>query len=91
MIDKFINGQQYTKVVKAVTSDELTKPDSCSGDYRKLDCVKFVPASGAATRMFQNLYKYMEDLKETDFVKTFFDNLETFAFYDDLKPYITDF
>jgi hypothetical protein len=33
----------------------------------------------------------MEDLKETDFVKTFFDNLEEFAFYDDLKPYITDF
>ena len=91
MIDKFINGQQYTKVVKAVTSDELTRSDSRSEDYRKLDCVKFVPASGAATRMFKNLYKYMEDLNETDFVKTFFDNLETFAFYDDLKPYITDF
>ena len=91
MIEKFKNGQLYTKVIKAVTDDELTRIDSYNEEYRKLDCVKFVPASGAATRMFKNLYKYMEDLKETDFVKTFFDNLDEFAFYDDLKPYITGF
>ena len=91
MIEKFKSGQQYTKIVKAVTGDELTKIDSYNEEYRKMDCVKFVPASGAATRMFQNLYKYMEDLQETDFIKIFFDNLDAFAFYDDLKPYITDF
>ena len=78
-------------MIKAVTLDELTKADGGSERYQKCDCVKFVPASGAATRMFQNLYKYMEVLNETDFVKTFFDNLESFAFYDDLKPYIADF
>ena len=45
--------------------------------------VKFVPASGAASRMFKNLFAFLTaDYNEptTDFEKEFFDNLSKFAF-----------
>ncbi len=48
---------------------------------------KFVPASGAATRMFKDLYEFMqsEDNKESTAVKEVFDQLDDFAFYHELK------
>lgn len=46
--------------------------------------VKFVPASGAASRMFKDLFEYM-DAPETPFPKTFFENIHRFAFYDQLQ------
>jgi hypothetical protein len=53
---------------------------------------KFVPASGAATRMFQALLAYLKDdgAERTGEVRTFFDNLPRFAFYEDLDPAVTD-
>lgn len=48
---------------------------------------KFVPASGAASRMFKDLYAfYNSDYDEpvTDFEKTFFENIQNFAFYTSL-------
>jgi len=57
--------------------------------------VKFVPASGAATRMFKSLYEAKDlfengESKESVFerlkdVKQVFDNLGKFAFYSELK------
>ena len=49
--------------------------------------VKFVPASGAASRMFKDLFEFFaSDYKEptTKFEKTFFEQIEKFAFYQDL-------
>lgn len=49
----------------------------------KMDLLKFVPASGAATRMFKALYA---DLPEnSNFRQTFLENLEQFPFYSQLK------
>ena len=45
--------------------------------------VKFVPASGAASRMFKNLFAFLDasyDVPTTDFEKHFFDNIKHFAF-----------
>lgn len=45
---------------------------------------KFVPASGAASRMFKNLFEFLEadyDQPQTDFEKKFFDEIHKFAFY----------
>lgn len=54
----------------------------------KMDLLKFVPASGAATRMFKALYA---DLPENSaFRKTFLDNLEDFPFYNELEEKITE-
>lgn len=47
--------------------------------------LKFVPASGAASRMFKNLFEYLDNEEKTDFIKTFESNLDKFAFVDDLK------
>lgn len=50
--------------------------------------VKFVPASGAASRMFKNLFEFLgADYSEptTDFEKKFFSRVHNFAFYDELN------
>lgn len=50
--------------------------------------VKFVPASGAASRMFKNLYEFLSaDYNEptTAFEKKFFAEIEKFAFYETLN------
>ena len=49
--------------------------------------VKFVPASGAASRMFKNMFAFLDadyDVPTTDFEKEYFDNIEKFAFYGTL-------
>ena len=49
--------------------------------------VKFVPASGAASRMFKDMFAFVDadyDKPTTDFEKKFFDNIQNFAFYDEL-------
>lgn len=49
--------------------------------------VKFVPASGAASRMFKNLFAFLTadyDVPTTDFEKEFFDNIKHFAFKHEL-------
>lgn len=63
---------------------------------KDMKLVKFVPASGAATRMFKHLFEFRERadkkndskiLADNDFnsVGYFFSHLNKFAFYDDLK------
>ena len=50
--------------------------------------VKFVPASGAASRMFKNMFEFLGadyDAPQTTFEKTFFEQIDKFAFYDDLN------
>ena len=42
--------------------------------------LKFVPASGAASRMFKNLFQYLEDGIETPFIAEFLANKDKFAF-----------
>ena len=49
--------------------------------------VKFVPASGAASRMFKDMFAFLDadyDVPTTAFEKQYFDNIEKFAFYDAL-------
>ena len=49
--------------------------------------VKFVPASGAASRMFKDVFAFVDadyDKPTTDFEKKYFDNIEKFAFYNEL-------
>ena len=49
---------------------------------------KFVPASGAASRMFKNMFEFLDadyDVPTTDFEKTFFAHIHNFAFFDALN------
>lgn len=50
--------------------------------------VKFVPASGAASRMFKNLYEFLSaeyNVPTTSFEKKFFAEITKFAFYEALN------
>ncbi len=51
----------------------------------RLSVEKFVPASGAASRMFKELYEYVADGKSSATVERVLSGLENFAFYGDLK------
>ncbi len=58
--------------------------------YLKSDAkiVKMVPASGAASRMFKDLFAFLnsdDKQPKNDFLKTFFENIEDFAFYGHLN------
>lgn len=49
---------------------------------------KFVPASGAASRMFKNMFEFMNgenDEPTTAFEKIYFDEIDKFAFYNALN------
>lgn len=49
--------------------------------------VKFVPASGAASRMFKDLFAFIDsshDTPTTRYEKIFFDNIQSFAFFKSL-------
>ena len=60
------------------TEEEVKKYVADWTDYLSSDhsVVKFVPASGAASRMFKDLFAFLSapyDLPTTDFEKTFFE------------------
>ena len=49
--------------------------------------VKFVPASGAASRMFKNMFAFVDadnDVPTTDFEKCYFERIRDFAFREEL-------
>lgn len=50
-----------------------------------LTLLKFVPASGAATRMFKSLFSFLEEGKSDKSVDHFFENLNDFAFFNALE------
>lgn len=100
-------GQKFLKLEKPTTiGDGILKHepaevqkyiDLYDASYQELDCMKFVPASGAATRMFHRMiflrdqYKgkieeFIEVSAQRGFysVKNSFDNLQKFAFYPEL-------
>ncbi|NBG89522.1 DUF4301 family protein [Isachenkonia alkalipeptolytica] len=87
-IERFKKGAKYVSIASAVTRDHLTSCEHISDDYSNLKCVKFIPASGAATRMFEDLYKYVEDKIDTESINTFFDELEDITFYEEIKDFI---
>ena len=57
----------------------------------ELSVVKFVPASGAATRMFKELFEFVNDDKRGKGIDTLLQNIEKFAFYEELKATGVDF
>ena len=60
------------------------------GDGRVL---KFVPASGAASRMFKDLFEFLDgdsDVPNNAFMEKFFQNIHKFAFYKELDAMLID-
>lgn len=95
-LDEFKTGFPYLKLeaaagvgngIQAIPADAISKYIDLWNQYKMGDkkILKFVPASGAASRMFKNLFAFLSaeyDAPETDFEKAFFSNIEKFAFYN---------
>jgi len=80
-------------IIKLSTEDVNLMINEYDTLINNLSIVKFVPASGAASRMFKDLFSFLEDNSEIDenilllkypSVKVFFDNITQFAFYNSL-------
>ncbi len=75
------------KGIKVLSSEEQAKYISVADGYKGNVC-KFVPASGAATRMFKDLFeaadalKAGEKLKEGSPAAKFVENITSFPFFD---------
>lgn len=77
------------KGIIAPDATERQKLEKAWNDYKAEGkrVVKFVPASGAASRMFKNMFAFVDadyDVPTTDFEKKYFDQIENFAFFEAL-------
>ena len=91
----FIKGFPYSQIkasasvekgIKRLTEEEEDCFIKLWDDYLKDEkqVTKFVPASGAASRMFKDLFSFLSasyDVPTTDFEKEFFEDIRKFAFY----------
>jgi len=72
--------------IKKMSNVEVSKYKTVfAQNLNKVEIMRFVPASGAASRMFKSFHKYLEDGEVNDEVKTFSDGFKSFAFYDKIK------
>lgn len=96
-IEYFKNGFPFLQLSKAATigdgilslgESEIKEVISAfdkSAAEGEVTLLKFVPASGAATRMFKSLFGFLQEGKKDKSVDEFFAKLKDFAFYEDLK------
>ena len=76
--------------IVATTEESRAKFEKSWEQYKAAGkkVVKFVPASGAASRMFKDMFAFVDaeyDKPTTDFEKKYFENIEKFAFYGELN------
>ncbi|MEM7007964.1 MAG: DUF4301 family protein [Thermodesulfobacteriota bacterium] len=104
-IETFKNGIPYTELLRPCTvGDGIENIDDSVEKYIQIydqesvnkNVIKFVPASGAASRMFKELLSISirdnvnkndlinDNTKESNIFLKFIDNIEKFAFLDDL-------
>ena len=98
-LEDFSNGFPYLKIKCAATpkrgivvlgESDISEVCRTWEEYQSsgYKIVKFVPASGAASRMFKDLFAFLNgnnDVPTTDFEKYFFANIHNFAFYAKLS------
>lgn len=88
----FLKLEAAASVEKGILSpseNDVEKYTSVWNKYKATGkkIVKFVPASGAASRMFKNMFAFLDaeyEAPETDFEKKFFGDIEKFAFFSAL-------
>jgi hypothetical protein len=112
-INNFIKDFPHIKLIAPATKENGLKVFSneeiknlatfYDQESTKRDTTKFVPASGAATRMFKHLFEFVANYQNTEenyqeflndkgfnSVYNFISRIKDFAFYDDLKSKMKD-
>lgn len=105
-IENFKAGFPFSNIAAAATlghgivalNDSYIKEVLAEYAAYKGSSLKFVPASGAATRMFKSLFECVEEIKKKGHTQFddrsfasayhFFSNIERFAFYPELERYL---
>lgn len=97
-IENFRNGFPALAVVRAASGSDGVRQLNDKEQERAIELykermaslrtIKFVPASGAATRMFKELFEYVNDDKRTPGIDRLIVNLEKFAFFAELAKYL---
>ena len=97
-IENFRNGFPSLPVVRAAAGGDGVKQLDAESvaereayyndNLKNIKTIKFVPASGAATRMFKELFEYVNDDKRTAGIDKLITNLEKFAFFPELAKYL---
>lgn len=99
-LDAFARGFAFSDIVAPATAgDGVIQLDAEMRRHyidiyeqyqRTHSVVKFVPASGAATRMFRDLFEFLNTGARNTVTDAVLNNLSRFAFYDDLKKFLPD-
>ncbi len=99
-IDSFKSGFPFLNISRAARiGDGIVKmseeamaqaAEGYSERAKALKVVKFVPASGAATRMFKELFEFVNDDKRGKGIDTLINNIEKFAFWSELKALLPE-
>ncbi len=104
-LDRFKQGFPPLKISAPATvsngimklSDETQASYILQYEQSALDVVKFVPASGAASRMFKSLFAFLDNKsvyensnQDSEIIKRFFTGLKNFSFYAELDQKIIE-
>ncbi len=94
-IQNFVNGFPFVSLLRAatvddgivsLTEDELEDFEAMFEQYaKKHHVLKFVPASGAASRMFKELFNFLKDPSKDSPMYELVTNFTQFAFSDDIN------
>ena len=94
----FARGFPFANIVRPATVNDgifQYDPDSVASFIKIYDdekqnykITKFVPASGAATRMFKDLFDFLTTGNTNDTVDKVVRNINRFAFYDELQKFL---
>ena len=100
-IENFRRGFPSLQVVSAASPADgivVLTPEQAAeyaakfeGRDASVTVAKFVPASGAATRMFKELFEFVNEDKRGKGIDTLLQNIEKFAFYPELQAVVEDF
>lgn len=101
-LEQFETGFPFLKIIAPATANQGVQvwneqetnryQNFFSSLASKKKIVKFVPASGAASRMFKDLFAFLEgstSFEKSPFVKKFIQEIHKFAFYEDLERVMT--
>ena len=92
-LENFRRGFPFLKVVRAAAPGDgilVPAPQEVAAAMRRYDEAaarlgKFVPASGAATRMFKELFAFVEEGRRSEGIDRLLQNIERFAFWPELR------
>lgn len=99
-VENFKRGFPFLKVVKAASPEDgilIPTEEQIAAAVKRYEAAaeglsiqKFVPASGAATRMFKELFEFVNEDKRGKGIDTLLQNIEKFAFWPELKALLKE-